>query len=77
MASSKVKAAIKGSIANPEAASKVIDAVDAVGKVAASVAAITTPDATDLASAQTLANANKAKINALIAALKAAGLMSA
>lgn len=35
------------------------------------LAAITTPDATDLATAQTLANANKAKINAIIAALKA------
>lgn len=33
--------------------------------------AITTPDATDLATAQTLANANKAKINQIIAALKA------
>lgn len=35
------------------------------------LAAITTPDATDLASAQTLANANKVKINQIIAALKA------
>lgn len=48
-----------------------------VGSSAASSAAIAalTPvsqaDATDLASAQALANANKAKINAIIAALKA------
>lgn len=33
--------------------------------------AITTPDATDAASTQTLSNANKAKINQIIAALKA------
>ncbi len=37
----------------------------------ASLTPITTPDATDEASAITLANANKAKINAIIAALKA------
>lgn len=32
--------------------------------------AITTPDGTDAATTQTLANANKAKINQIIAALK-------
>lgn len=37
----------------------------------AALTPITTPDATDEASAITLANANKAKINAIIAALKA------
>lgn len=35
------------------------------------ITAISTPDATDLATAITLANATKAKVNALIAALKA------
>ena len=44
---------------------------------AAHVAPIATADATDLATAEALANANKAKINALIAALIAAGLMAA
>ena len=34
----------------------------------AAITAITTPDATDAATAATLANANKAKINAIIAA---------
>jgi hypothetical protein len=34
------------------------------------IGAITTPDATDEASAVTLANANKAKINAILAAMK-------
>ena len=43
---------------------------------AANVALITTPDATDLTTAQALANANKAKINAVIQALVAAGLMA-
>lgn len=33
--------------------------------------AITTPDGSDAATTQTLANANKAKINQIIAALKA------
>lgn len=37
----------------------------------AALTAITTPDATDLATAQTLANATKVKVNAIIAALKA------
>lgn len=37
----------------------------------AALTAVTTPDATDAASVITLANANKAKINAIIAALKA------
>lgn len=37
----------------------------------AALTAITTPDATDAATVITLANANKAKINAIIAALKA------
>lgn len=37
----------------------------------AALTAITTPDATDATTVITLANANKAKINAIIAALKA------
>lgn len=46
------------------------------GKAAAAVADIATADATDLATAQALANANKAKINALLAALRTAGLLA-
>jgi hypothetical protein len=42
---------------------------------AADVAAVSAPNATDLASAETLANANKVAINAILANLKAAGLM--
>jgi hypothetical protein len=43
---------------------------------AAVVAAIATADATDEASAVTLANATKAKVNELIAALKTAGIVA-
>jgi len=47
----------------------------ALATPAAHVANVTTADATDLASAEALANANKAAINAILAALQAAGLM--
>lgn len=76
--SNTIKAAIKGSIANPEAAEMVISKLEEVPselEPAASVAAIATPDASDLATSQTLANATKAKVNEIISALKAAGLM--
>lgn len=43
----------------------------------AAIADIATADATDLASAVTLANANKAKINAILTALRAAGIIAA
>lgn len=42
----------------------------AKNKTFAAIAAIATPDATDTATAVTLANATKAKVNAIIAALK-------
>ena len=44
--------------------------------VAAHVANVTTANATDLASAEALANANKVAINAILASLQAAGLMA-
>lgn len=69
-------AAIKGSIVNPDAAQKLIDSLETPLSQAATIAAISTADASDLASAIALANATKAKVNALIAALKAAGLMA-
>lgn len=50
---------------------KVAKAVTSDKTQIVALTAITTPDATDLATAQTLANANKAKINQIIAALKA------
>lgn len=45
-----------------------------IGKQAA-VADIATADATDLATAQALANATKAKVNALLATLRTAGVI--
>ena len=47
----------------------------AVPKVVAAVAAEATVDGSDAATTQALANALKAKVNALIAALKASGVM--
>lgn len=41
-----------------------------------SIADVSTANATDLASAEALANANKAKINALLAALRTAGILA-
>ena len=79
MASHKIEAAIKGSIANPEAASSVINAVDSAlvdAAVVAAVANIATADASDPATTQALANANKAKINALLAAMRTAGILA-
>lgn len=47
------------------------------GPEVANIAAIATADGSDAGTTQTLANANKAKINAILAALKAAGIMAA
>jgi len=52
------------------------DMAEAIKPQAAAVADIATVDATDLATAITLANANKAKINALLASLRAAGVIA-
>lgn len=53
----------------------VIDLPSGSGGVAANVAAVTTANATDLATAEALANQLKTTVNAIIAALQAAGLM--
>lgn len=50
---------------------KAIDGAGATSPAIAALTPVTTPDATDEASAITLTNANKAKINAIITALKA------
>lgn len=58
-------------------ADEIIQAIDAsTAKIAADVAAISTADATDLASSEALANQTKATVNSILTALKAAGLMS-
>lgn len=52
--------------------------LDQVAKLSvdeAAIADVTTPDAIDLASAIDLANANKAALNTVIAALRTAGLI--
>lgn len=72
-ASKKLQALIKVAIPDKAAAAELI--ADSSG-VAAHVANVATADATDLASAEALANANKVAINAILAALQAAGLMS-
>lgn len=46
------------------------------GPEVANIAAIATADGSDAGTTQTLANANKAKINAILVALKAAGIMA-
>ena len=58
----------------PELAKEVAAQIEEAGGANAQVTALTpvaTADATDLPTAVALANANKAKINAIIAALKA------
>lgn len=65
-------------LANKKISKEVADAIDSASNLhaAAHVANVTAVDATDLASAEALANANKVTINAILAALQAAGLMS-
>ncbi|WP_136419966.1 capsid cement protein [Herbaspirillum sp. ST 5-3] len=66
--------------ANPSATGEVIlncCAPSTLEGPQAAIADIATADATDLASAEALANENKAKINAILAALRAAGIVAA
>ena len=51
------------------------EALEDLDRVAAAVADEATANASDLATAIALANALKTKVNALLAALRAAGLM--
>jgi hypothetical protein len=56
----------------PEAAKEIANQIDsATGELVAGVATVATPDATDEATAVTLVNALKARLNQLITALKA------
>lgn len=66
------KASIKAAV-SPNAAVELIEA--AALSPAEAVAAISTADGSDAATTQALANATKAKVNAILVALKAAGLM--
>lgn len=75
--SSNLKQRLTVSLADPAAETELEAAVVALeARVAANVAAVATADASDLATAITLANALKVSLNAEIAALKAAGLQA-
>lgn len=93
MTKKKVKAAIKGSIANPEAAKAVIDSLEATADLgdlaeldaAAPVADVESADAPAAASEYTqadiqdivdVANECKTQLNALLASLRAAGILT-
>jgi len=75
--SKEARARLESAITRRSVAKEIADAIDAGGNAqAAHVASVSTANATDLASAEALANANKVAINALLAALQAAGLMA-
>lgn len=75
--SAKLKSRIRSAITNKVDADEMIAAIESGANPKAShVANIVTADATDLASAEALSNANKAKINEILAALQAASLMA-
>lgn len=76
--SKDAKYILEVAMANSKAADEISAAIDAAAPKAAAahVANVTVADATDLPSAEALANANKAAINAILASLQAAGLMA-
>jgi hypothetical protein len=75
--STKTRARVTVALARRDAAKELCDAVDAGGNTpAADVAAVVTANATDLATAEALANQLKITVNAILANLKTAGLMS-
>jgi hypothetical protein len=73
----KARTVLISSLANKSVGKEIADAIDSnVIVQAASVAAVSAANATDLPTAIALANANKIAINAVIVSLKAAGLMA-
>lgn len=75
--STKAKEVLIVALANKAVGQEIAGAIDGgSNEQAANVAKVTAPTATDLATAEALANANKAAINAVIDALVAAGLMA-
>ena len=81
--STKARKRLEVAMCHRADAKEVADAIDAAGNAdlvladkAAAVADIATADATTLETAEALANANKAKINALLAALRTAGILT-
>lgn len=78
MLSQRTQDLITNAIADEAGAAELIAAINASEGFteAADVAAVSTANATDLASAEALANANKTAINAILSSLKAAGIMA-
>lgn len=74
--SSKLQKMIQNAIPDKSASAELIAAIAAEVGQATHVANIATADATDLASAEALSNANKAKINEILAAMQAASQMA-
>jgi hypothetical protein len=75
--SQKLKNRIRVSITNKVDADELIAAIEAGGNPqGAAVADVVTANASDLATAIALANSNKAKINELLASLRAAGIIA-
>lgn len=75
--SEKLKSRIRVAITNKADADSLIAAIESGSNPqAAAVADVTTPNGSDAATTQTLANANKAKINELLASLRAAGILA-
>lgn len=78
MLSNKSKELLEVAMGDKSSADEITAAVDSgSNSQAAFVAPVSAPNATDLASAETLANANKVAINAIIASMIAAGQMAA
>lgn len=73
--SKKARARLEAAIAHRAVAKEIADAIDIGGNPGVPVADIATANATDLATAQALANATKTTVNALLASLRAAGLL--
>lgn len=75
--SAKVKARIRAAMTNKADADALISAIESGANAqGAAVADIATADGSDAATTQALANATKAKVNALLAALRAAGIIA-
>lgn len=73
----KQRKIIKDGLADGKVGDEIADAIDAAGNaVGADVSDIASVDASDLATVITLANETKAQVNALLASLRAAGIIA-
>ena len=74
--STKARKRLEVAMARRAEAKEMADAVDSnSARIAATVAAVATANATDLATSIALANQLKVTVNAILASLKAAGMM--